>query len=90
MMIDFDGFIQVIDDMGGLDIYVPEHFLDTEFPVDRNGEVEIFELFEGDNHLSGPNTLKYARSRHSSSDFSRSTRQQQIIKATLKGLLGDS
>ena len=35
------------------------------------------------NHLSGPNTLKYARSRHSTSDFSRSKRQQQIIEATL-------
>ncbi len=88
MMIDFDGFINVVDSVGGLDIYVPEHFIDREYPIDRNGEVEIFELPAGDNHLSGPNTLKYARSRHSTSDFSRSERQQQIIKALLKKFFG--
>lgn len=86
-MIDFDGFIEVIDSIGGIDIYVPTHFLDRQYPVDRDGSYEIFELFEGMNHLSGPNTLKYARSRHSTSDFSRSKRQQQILEATLQKIL---
>lgn len=86
-MIDFDGFIQVVDSVGGIDIYVPQHFLDREYPVDWNGTYEIFELFEWWNHLSGPNTLKYARSRHSTSDFSRSKRQQQIIEAVAKKIL---
>lgn len=31
--------------------------------------------------FDGPTALKYARSRHSTSDFSRAGRQQQIIKA---------
>jgi hypothetical protein len=31
--------------------------------------------------------LRYARSRHSSSDFARSQRQQQIIQATIKQVL---
>lgn len=88
LMIDFDGFVQVIDEMGWLDIYVPEHFLDMAYPIDRSGEEEIFELPAWNNHLSWPNTLKYARSRHSTSDFSRSTRQQQIIKAVLKQVMG--
>ena len=86
-MIDFDGFIQVVDSVGGIDIYVPQHFLDREYPVDWNGTYEIFELFEWWNHLSGPNTLKYARSRHSTSDFSRSKRQQQIIEAIAKKII---
>jgi anionic cell wall polymer biosynthesis LytR-Cps2A-Psr (LCP) family protein len=58
-----------------------------EYPVDRNGAYEIFELPEGMNHLSGPNTLKYARSRHSTSDFSRSKRQQSIIKAIVSKMM---
>lgn len=43
-MIDFDGFIQLVDSVGGIDVYVPSHFLDRQYPVDRNGEYEIFEL----------------------------------------------
>lgn len=88
-MIDFNGFVELVDGLGGIDIYVPQHFLDREYPVDWNGTYEIFELFEGRNHLSGPNTLKYARSRHSTSDFSRSKRQQKIIEAIAKKILSD-
>lgn len=91
LLLNFDEFIGIVDMLWGIDIYVPEHFIDREFPIDWSGETEIFELFEGRNHLSGPNTLKYARSRHSTSDFSRSQRQQDIIQAILKRLtLGDN
>lgn len=86
-LVDFDGFIKIIDSIGGVDVYVPEHFIDTQYPVDRNGEYEVFELMQWRNHLSGPNTLKYARSRHSTSDFSRSKRQQTIIKAFFSKLM---
>lgn len=37
--------------------------------------------------MDGDTALKYARSRHSSSDFARSARQQQIIEATMKTIL---
>lgn len=86
-MIDFDGFIKIVDSLGGIDIEVPSHFLDMQYPVDRNGTYEIFELPAGMNHLSWPNTLKYARSRHSTSDFSRSKRQQSIIKAIVSKMM---
>lgn len=86
-MIDFDGFVKIVDSLWGIDINVPQHFLDMQYPVDWNGEYEIFELPEGMNKLSGPNTLKYARSRHSTSDFSRSKRQQSIIKAIMSKIM---
>jgi len=86
-MIDFDGFIKIVDSLWGIDIEVPSHFLDMQYPVDRNGTYEIFELPAGMNHLSWPNTLKYARSRHSTSDFSRSKRQQSIIKAIVSKMM---
>jgi anionic cell wall polymer biosynthesis LytR-Cps2A-Psr (LCP) family protein len=37
--------------------------------------------------LDGDTALKYARSRHTTSDFSRSQRQQQIIKAIMDKML---
>lgn len=86
-MIDFDGFIKIVDSLWGIDIEVPSHFLDMQYPVDRNGTYEIFELPAAMNHLSWPNTLKYARSRHSTSDFSRSKRQQSIIKAIVNKMM---
>lgn len=82
-LIDFDGFIKLVDVVGWVDIDVPQHFLDMKYPVDRNGEFEIFELPQWMNHLNWYNALKYARSRHSTSDFSRSRRQQQVIKAII-------
>lgn len=36
--------------------------------------------------MDGEKALQYARSRHSSSDFARSLRQQQIIQAILEKL----
>ena len=86
-MIDFDGFVKIVDSVWGIDINVPQNFLDMQYPVDRNGEYEIFELPEWVNHLGGYNTLKYARSRHSTSDFSRSKRQQSIIKAIVSKII---
>ncbi len=38
-------------------------------------------------HFDGETALKYARSRHTTSDFSRSARQQQIIQAIITKLL---
>ncbi len=78
--VDFEGFVQAVDVLGGIDIEVPEDIVDTEYP-DENYGIETFNLSRGMQHLDGATALKYARSRHSSSDFSRSARQQQIIVA---------
>ena len=78
--VDFEGFIQAVDVLGGIDIEVPEDIIDTEYP-DENYGIETFSIGRGMQHLDGATALKYARSRHSSSDFSRSARQQQIIVA---------
>jgi anionic cell wall polymer biosynthesis LytR-Cps2A-Psr (LCP) family protein len=43
-----------------------------------------FHINSGRNLLDGKTALMYARSRHSTSDFARSLRQQQIIKAILE------
>lgn len=81
--VDFDGLVKAVDILEGIDIVVPEDIVDTEYP-DENYGYETFSITAGPHHIDGATALKYARSRHSSSDFSRSARQQQIIMAMVK------
>ncbi len=78
--VDFIGFVQAVDAIGGVDIVVPEDLIDTEYPG-PNYSYETFAINAGPQHLDGETALKYARSRHSTSDFDRSARQQQILRA---------
>jgi len=78
--VNFTAFVEAVDALDGIDIDVPEDITDSEYP-DENYGYEAFTLSRGMQHLDGATALKYARSRHSTSDFSRSARQQQLIKA---------
>jgi len=80
LKVDFIGFVQSVDAIGGIDIVVPETLTDTEYPG-PNYTYETFEIAAGPQHIDGETALKYARSRHSTSDFDRSRRQQQILQA---------
>ncbi len=78
--VDFIGFVKAVDLLEGVDIDVPYDIVDTEYP-DQNYGFETFEIRAGPQHLDGETALKYARSRHTTSDFGRSARQQQILAA---------
>lgn len=78
--VDFEGFLQAIDAVGGIDIDVPYDILDKEYPG-PNYTYEPFEIRAGLTHLDGATALKYARSRSTTSDFDRSQRQQQILRS---------
>lgn len=80
---DFTGFEQVIDAVGGVDVDVSEELTDDTYPISE-GVIGTFSLSEGPQHLDGVTALRYARSRHSTSDFDRSDRQQQILTALAK------
>jgi LCP family protein required for cell wall assembly len=73
--IDMAGFSQMVDLVGGVDIYNPIALNDpstcTFVPV---GKV----------HLNGATALKYVRSRESSSDYQRASRQQIVMIALEK------
>lgn len=91
--VDFIGFVQVVDQLGGVDVEVPYDIDDQEYPNETYG-FEPFILKAGLRHLDGETALKYARSRHTTSDFGRSARQQQILslladKAREEGILRD-
>ncbi len=78
--VDFIGFVQAVDAVGGIDIDVPEDLYDPEYPG-PNYTYQTFSVLEGHQHFDGETALKYARSRHSTSDFDRSRRQQDILQA---------
>ncbi len=86
--VNFSGFEQAVDAIGGIDVDVPYDLVDPEYPG-PNYTYETFSLPKGPQHLDGATALKYARSRHSTSDFSRSGRQQQIIAAAAKKVKED-
>jgi len=57
------------------------------YPNEANRGYTIFHIERGLQTMDGDTALKYARSRYSTSDFSRSQRQQYIIHATIKQML---
>jgi polyisoprenyl-teichoic acid--peptidoglycan teichoic acid transferase len=84
--VDFSGFEEIIDDLGGIDVYVERSFSDGTYPLDDGlGSVESVSFTEGWMHMDGATALKFARSRHGSngegSDFARAARQQKILLA---------
>ncbi|MCL4297589.1 MAG: LCP family protein [Anaerolineae bacterium] len=79
--VDFSGFEQIVDTLGGIDIYVPETIDDPTYP-DNNYGYEPFYIQAGQHTLNGHDALRYARTRHTpGSDFSRARRQQQVLLA---------
>jgi LCP family protein required for cell wall assembly len=85
VLIDFDGFEGVVDSLGGIDVFVEKPILDTTYPSSETN-IMTFRLGSGMQHLDGKTALMFARSRHSTSDFARSLRQQLIVKAIMKQL----
>lgn len=78
--IDFSGFRKFVDVLGGIEVDVPEDLVDYEYPDDNWG-YQTFRIKKGFQAISGETALKYVRSRHSTSDFDRSLRQQLVLKA---------
>jgi len=83
--VDFNGLRAIVDAVGGVDIVVEEPIIDDAYPTDDYGTMHV-EIPAGPQHMDGETALRYARSRHSSSDFDRARRQQQIIIALTRRL----
>jgi len=80
--IDFSGFQRVVDTLGGISLDIERPILDPSYPTDDFGYERLY-IPAGLQVLDGATALRYARSRHSSSDFDRSARQQQVLRAIL-------
>lgn len=86
ILLDFQWFEDIINTLGGVDIDVKKPIKDVTYPNWERWYM-TFQVGSGMNHFSGETALMYARSRHSTSDFDRSLRQQQIVKAVLDKLM---
>lgn len=86
LIADFQWFKEVVDTLWWVEIYVPETIHDITYP-DENLWYQTFHISAWNHVLSWDTALKYARSRHTTSDFSRSQRQQDIIKAIINTAL---
>lgn len=76
--IDFMGFIQAIDSIGGIDVDVEKEIYDPQYPTMDYGYEELY-FAPGPQHMDGATALKYGRTRHADSDWDRARRQQQIL-----------
>ncbi len=81
--IDFQGFEDIVDAIGGVDVTLEEDLYDPFYPAPPGvGYLqEIFYLEAGDHTLDGETALKFARSRYTTSDFDRARRQQELINS---------
>jgi len=80
-LIDMAAFVDLVDAIGGVDIYALEP-LESEVSPPREGEPWAYVKVEpGWNHLDGPQALAYARARKGSSDYARMARQRCMVKA---------
>ncbi len=78
--INFTGFEQMVDAIGGLTIDVQERIYDETYP-DENYGTMVVDIPAGIQTMDGKTALQYARSRHGRNDFDRMVRQQAVLLA---------
>jgi polyisoprenyl-teichoic acid--peptidoglycan teichoic acid transferase len=77
--VNFDGFKQVVDALGGVTINVQIPVSDESYPSDSGRLARVY-IPAGIQHMTGAEALVYARSRHSGQgDFDRAARQQRVL-----------
>lgn len=79
-VVNFEGFRELINLMGGITIDVPTFIRDTAYPTENYGTMTVT-FRAGRQHMDGDRALIYARTRHVDSDFGRNQRQQQVLMA---------
>ncbi len=82
-MVNLDGFVDIVDALGGVNIYVPSTVIDEDYPHE-DGTVERIQIDQGWQELDGHLALAYARTRHADSDYFRMNRQRCVIEAMIE------
>ena len=85
-MVDFDGFRQIVDTLGGVDVpvscaYTDWRLIDPSYDPENENNWHLYTTGPGLIHMDGDLALWYARSRQRSSDFDRGRRQQEVLRA---------
>jgi LCP family protein required for cell wall assembly len=77
--VNFKGFKKVVDAIGGVTVNVQVPVVDDQYPGEH-GATRLY-IPSGLQHMNGTQALRYARSRHTSNDFDRGSRQQRLLMA---------
>jgi LCP family protein required for cell wall assembly len=85
-MVDFNGFRQVVNTIGGVEVpvfcpYTDWHLISPELDPENEYNWELYTVGPGLIKMDGDLALWYARSRKRSSDFDRGRRQQEVLRA---------
>ncbi|QKY70405.1 LCP family protein [Lentibacillus sp. CBA3610] len=72
----FEGFVEVVDALGGINYDVPYELWESDSNDDKNS----IHLMPGEQHLNGEEALALARTRKYDNDVERGKRQQEILK----------
>lgn len=102
-VIDFSGFKDIVDQLGGIKLNVDNSFTDYYYPIAGkendtcNGDTKFMCRYEtvtfnkGQETMNGDTALKFVRSRHAlgieGTDIAREARQQKVIDAIKNKLL---
>jgi LCP family protein required for cell wall assembly len=79
-LVDFDAFTEIVNAVGGVVIDVQRPVRDESYPTPDYG-VERLDITAGPQLMDGSTALRFARSRHDTSDYSRAQRQQLVLSA---------
>jgi len=92
VLIDFAGFKNIIDSVGGIEVDVSNEFTDQQYPIAGKEDdkcipcrYETITFSKGKQLMNGDTALKFVRSRHAEglegTDIAREARQQKVIEA---------
>ena len=78
VLIDMQGFSDLIDALGGITIDVKE-----ALPIGINGGPVVGKIQAGKQHMDGTTALWYARTRYNMTDYQRMARQREVQQAVI-------
>ncbi|MCX7623428.1 MAG: LCP family protein [Thermomicrobium sp.] len=78
--VDFQGFIRLVDLLGGVVVDVPAPIKDDEFPGPAFTYQRVY-FSPGLQRFDGERALAYVRTRHDDNDLERGLRQQRVLRA---------
>ncbi len=86
IMTTFNGFTQIIDSLGGVDVTASKTLTD-KCSSNLGGYRGYCTVNPGITHMNGQFALWYVRSRYSTSDFDRERRSQEVLQALFSKLM---
>jgi LCP family protein required for cell wall assembly len=85
-VLDLSALETAVNDIGGVNVYVPQTLYDPAFPG-PNDTYDPYYITKGWHYMDGTAVMKYVRTRHEAGgDFARTERQRQVIEAMIQKL----